>query len=402
MNMALTQDQELRSVCQTCPACHAEDTVDVFNGGELPVSVGVFYDSYSEAINAPLGKITLTFCRSCGLVFNREYDTSKDIFRPGYEVALHHSETFRKFIAGVAERLTSRFDLHGKRIVEIGCGDAYFLRALATSGNNHCTGIDPTVSNEGMQEVENGTVYLIRDYFGSKHQNIETDFICCLSVLEAIPCPAPFLAAVHSLASQSDAPLYFEVFNAWRAFQEQEVWSVHYEQCNYFGPANLRNIFAHYGFSIGEIAACYQGDQYLFVEAISADLPVQKSDRSDRLDVPEALLSFNQAYSEKLDLWRHRFDQYRADGDRVAVWGSGGKGITFLNTVEGAGIVEFVAEINPDKQGKFIPGSGQKIVSPEFLAEYQPDKIIITNALYEEEMKGQARDLGINAEFLIA
>lgn len=402
MNMTLTQDQELHSASLACPACHAAETVDVFNGGELPVSVGMFYDSKLDAINAPLGKITLAFCRSCGLVFNREYDISKEIFRPGYEVALRHSEIFRNFIAGVAERLTSRFDLNDKRIVEIGCGDAYFLRALAATGNNHCTGIDPTVSNEGMQKVENGTIQLIRDYFGPKYQNIETDFICCLSVLEAIPRPAPFLEAVHTLASQSDAPLYFEVFNAWRAFQEQEVWSVHYEQCNYFGPDSLKNIFEHHGYSVGEIAPCYQGDQYLFVEALPARVSAQKIDQQAVLDVPEVLLSFNQAFTEKLDLWRRRFDQFRTDGDRVVVWGSGGKGITFLNTVAGADIVEFVAEINPDKQGKFVPGSGQKIVPPEFLAEYQPHKIIITNALYQKEMKGQALDLGVNAEFLVA
>jgi hypothetical protein len=84
------------------------------------------------------------------------------------------------------------------------------------------------------------------------------------------------------------------------------------------------------------------------------------------------------------------------------LWGTGGKGITFVNSLETAEAIPFVVEINPDKQGKYIPGTGQRIVPPEFMAEYRPDKVIITNALYEKEMKQQARDLGVDCEFHVA
>lgn len=386
----------------TCPACRMAKMVDVFRAGALPANVGVFHDTRSAALDAPRGKITLAYCRACGFVHNREFDASKSIFEPGYEVALHHSETFRNFITGVAEHLISRFDLNRKRIVEIGCGDAYFLRRLAALGGNQCTGIDPTIASEGLQRVENGEVRLIRDYFGPAYQQLETDFVCCLSVFEDIPRPAPFLAAVHALASRSNAPLYFEVFNAWRAFEEQEVWSVHYEQCNYFGLESLRNVFTRHGFTVDEAASCYQGDQYLFVEATPAPLPAQEPVEVSESDIPDVLLSFERVFTKKLDLWSQRLRQYRNDDQRVVVWGTGGKGITFLNSVAGADTIEYVAEINPDKQGKFVPGTGQRIVPPEFLAEYQPHKIIITNELYATEMKNQARTLGVDAEFLIA
>ncbi len=213
-----------------CPACASTETDDVFRAGELPINVGEFYSTHASAIDAPVGNVTLSHCRACGFVHNRELDTSMDVFRPGYEVALHHSETFRTFINGVAERLVDRFDVRQKRVLEIGCGDAYFLKKLAALGANNCTGIDPTIVIEGESAEGAGTVRLIRDYFGSDHQNIDADFVCCLSVFEDIPNPGPFLSAVHTLASRHNASLYFEVFNAWRAFEEHEVWSVHYEQ----------------------------------------------------------------------------------------------------------------------------------------------------------------------------
>ncbi len=385
-----------------CPACSGDKAIDVFRGPELPANVGVFYDSALEAMNAPRGGITLTYCPSCGLVFNRQFDAEADIFKPGYEVALHHSETFRNYIEGVAARLVERFDLKGKRIVEIGCGDAYFLKRLAELGGNDCIGIDPTVAAEGAHPVDAGSVELVRDYFGAAHQHHDADFVCCLSVFEDIPRPESFLAAAHALASRKDAPLYFEVFNAWRALDAQEVWSVHYEQCNYFSLQSLKRVFALNGFSVEAASTCYEGDQYLFVEArtekegaVGASAPAER-------EVPQTLLTFEDNFRKNIELWNGLLADCKQKNERVVVWGTGGKGITFLNSLDDARSIEFVAEINPDKQGKYLPGTGQKIVPPEFLAEYQPHKIIITNALYEREMKQQARAMGVEAEFLIA
>ncbi len=76
--------------------------------------------------------------------------------------------------------------------------------------------------------------------------------------------------------------------------------------------------------------------------------------------------------------------------------------MSFLNALNCEGVIQYVVEINPHKQGKYIPGTGQKIVPLEFLAEYQPDIVIITNALYEREMKQQARELGVNPDFVVA
>ena len=386
----------------TCAACARTGTIDFFAVKNLPINVGVFYADRSQAHAAPRGDIQLTFCPSCGFVQNRLFDATQVIFEPGYEVALRHSETFRHFMQGVVNRLIERFQLSHKRIIEIGCGDAYLLGMLAESGANQCVGIDPTVTGAGAKKLGEGSVQLVQDYFGTQHTEQDADFICCLSVFEDIPQPAAFLANVRKLAARHQAPLYFEVFNAWRAFENQEIWSVHYEQCNYFSLACLEHIFQQNGFAVMNSGCCYEGDQYLYVEAVCSDRKALKPAQSVEADLPSPLASLESLFLQKLTHWNTRLNHYQESGERVVVWGTGGKGITFLNTVEAAKYIEFVVEINPDKQGRFVPGSGQAIVSPKFLAEYQPHKIIITNALYAEEMKQQARDIGVEAEFLIA
>ena len=384
-----------------CPACGGHMR-GVFEVGRLPVNVGVFYDGAAEAEAAPMGDIELAHCERCGLVHNRRFDPDADIFRPGYEVALHHSQTFRTFIADLVDRLSARFDLTGKRILEIGCGDGYVLKQLAERGND-CIGIDPTVREPGPVPVSQGTMRLVRDYFGPAHAAIEADFLCCLSVFEDIARPGPFLGAAHAIARRSGAPLYIEVFNGARAIEAGEVWSVHYEQCNYFGLEALVRILELNGFAVEDAGTCYEGDQYLYAVARAVPPTVDGSPDRGEGDAPNptALERFATSFKKRRDDWNERLAHWRKGGESAVAWGTGGKGITFLNTVDSRGI-EAVLEINPDKQGRHLPGTGHPIVAPERLAELRPDHVIVSNALYLAEMEAQARALGVECRFWVA
>jgi len=86
----------------------------------------------------------------------------------------------------------------------------------------------------------------------------------------------------------------------------------------------------------------------------------------------------------------------------VAVWGMGSKGVTFLNTVPGAASIETVVDINPRKQGHHVAGTGQRILTPEQLAELGADVVIAMNPLYREEIGGDLEALGIHADVVLA
>ena len=60
----------------------------------------------------------------------------------------------------------------------------------------------------------------------------------------------------------------------------------------------------------------------------------------------------------------------------------------------GAGQVEYVVDVNPYRHGRHMPGSGQEIVAPEFLAEYRPEVVIAMNPIYLDEIGAElARQL---------
>ncbi|MEO2013377.1 MAG: class I SAM-dependent methyltransferase [Fuerstiella sp.] len=383
-----------------CPVCKSGGCIDAFEATGIPIHVGICGNTPEEARSLPTGDVVLSFCRECGFLHNRVFDPGKLYYRPDYEVALHHSPTFVKFMNGVTTRLMKRFELQNKRILEIGCGGAYFLRMLAELGDNNCVGYDPTVATEGLEKIGSGSVELVRDYFGPKY-SIDADFICCLSVFENIPQPVSFLKNLREQIGDLSPGIYFEVFNAFQAISSQETWSINYEQVNWFSRQSLSNAFEQAGFVVSESGECYEGGQYAFVDAVPGEPRPQNTGHST-MEIPHEVVEFASHHQQQMELWTQRLQEYQASGRRVVVWGAGGKGISFLNQLPTSDAIPYVVDINPDKRGTFIPGSAQEIVSPKFLAEFKPETIILMNALYQDEIRQQVEDLGLDCDFLIA
>lgn len=384
-----------------CGGCGTPAESAFFENDRTPADCGFAPFDESTARSARKGSIRLVACRCCGLIQNAEFDPAIIRFEPGYEVELTHSPSFAEFQQSLARRLVRDFDLNGKGIVEIGCGQGRFLKLLCELGGNLGTGIDPTLSNPGRFDVGHGYVELIQGYFPDPRlENLFPDLICSLSVIEDIPDFVPFLKAVHGLAMPNRTPVYFEVFNATAALERAEVWSIHYEQCNYFSQEALENVLTLNGFRISRSGTCYHGDQYLFAEAVPVELGEQPDvTPGTSLSVVE---TFSSSFQSQLEHWNLFMRTARDNRRKIVLWGSGGKGISFLNNLDTPESVLVVVDINPDRQGRFLPGTGHRIVGPNVLPELGPDVVIATNRIYLEEIRSQVRDLGLRPEFLVA
>ncbi|NNJ24981.1 hypothetical protein LzC2_10430 [Planctomycetes bacterium LzC2] len=270
--------------------------------------------------------------------------------------------------------------------------------------------MDPTAPREGREPAGGGAVELIRAYFDDRTarraNDPPVDFVCCLSAFEHVPEPAALLRTVRDMSGDRGAGLYFEVFDARRALGRGEIWSVHYEQCNLFGAASLAALFRHAGLTVTDAGNCYAGDQYAFVDAAADPAAADPPDDLEPDGLPPELASFSAAHRAKRAEWSDRLAGWRSAGKTAAFWGAAGKGVTFLNSLPlaapGDGVIGFVVDSNPDKHGRFLPGTGHPILPPAALAENPPDVVILSNALYEQEIRRQAAGLGFDGEFVIA
>jgi SAM-dependent methyltransferase len=367
-----------------------------------PVDIGMLWPTEKQAQQAPVGEIALCHCHGCGFVFNRSFAPEKISYEPGFEASLHHSPVHRQFLVATAANLIERFELRNKNVIEVGCGSGFFLELLCNMGANQGVGFDPSITDLQSIGSGNGSVKLVRGTYGVQHSALAVDLLCCRSVLEHIHRPQHFVQAIRTICADRDVDAYFEIANGTYIFEQQIGWNIFYEQCSYFSEENLVDLFRRSGFSVLRSGTCFADGNYLFVDVTTRHAMTQATSTpiGDR-QLSDTLRQFSRNYEDQLSIWTDRLTSWAGNQKRVAVWGAGGRGIMFVNALP-TKTVSYVVDINPQRQGRFVAGSGQRVVPPAFMTEYSPDIIVIMNAVYEEEIRRAAANLNLTCEFVLA
>lgn len=363
----------------------------------VPTRVGIVSTSRAEALAAPKGDVQLALCRGCGYVGNALYDPRLVYFGPGYEASLHQSETYKQFVDELARRLASRFGGPRASVLEIGCGSGYFLEQLVASGFASGLGIDPSAPTTPPPATSRVT--FLAEPYGERHTQMRANLVCTRHTLHVMQAPRGVVtAASHAV----DAPgaVYIEVPNARDIFSHDAVWRLMYEYASYFTEQSLANVLRVAGCSVVEAGPCFAGGQY--VSALGE--PVRGGPQARVVPPTGEFVAEAEAFGRGLGATLQRWDTTVKGlldaGRRVAVWGAGGRGLNFLTLVPSCGRVEAVVDIGAQRQGGFVPGTGQAIAAPESLRRKRPDVVIVTNATYLEEIKGQLGELGLAPELL--
>jgi len=299
----------------------------------------------------------------------------------------------------MAHDLVERHHLREKKILEIGCGNAEFLSLICGLGNNRGAGFDPAFI-PGRADLQAGRgITVVPDYYSEQYAHHEADFVICRHTLEHIAKPQQFLRTMRAaLASNVDAAIFFEVPNAPFVFQNQGIWDVIYEHCFYYSSGALARLFSSCGFDVLRVSSTFNG-QYLCLEGrISSGNAGMLGDAGGDVDeMREEVRNFAEEYRAIRARWEQALGNFAEQRKRVALWGAGAKGAMFLNAFKKASTLEYIVDVNPHKWGLYVPGTGQKVVSPEFLKSYQPDVLLIANPNYQDEISRQTSALGIQA-----
>ncbi len=386
----------------TCPTCGSTALQPFYTVTDVPVHSVLLLESRAAATDFPTGDITLAVCHRCGFISNIAFDGSVQAYSAPYEGTQSYSPTFRAFHKQLAEQLIERYDLRGKEIIEIGCGQGEFLILLCELGGNQGIGFDPAYDNRLPEGMASDRVQFIADFYSEEYTSYHADFVCCKMTLEHIPDTAAFVRRVRrSIGNRLSTKVFFQVPNARYVLQDRAFWDVYYEHCSYFDANSLTYLFEHCGFHVLETRTEYD-DQYLVIEAI----PVAGQPTESRfsptavqglLDEVNAFRIDCESRFTAWDQWLHEMD---AAGKRVVIWGGGSKGVAFLTALQRHAAIGYAVDINPNKHGTFMAGTGHEIVGPKNLATYRPDAVIVMNPIYCNEIKQELATLGVRAELL--
>lgn len=370
---------------------------------DVPVFCNALHHSAAEARAAARGDLELMWSPTTGFLWNGAFDAELVAYNPAYENSLHHSPRFQAFASDLADRLIERYDLRGRRIVEIGSGEGNFLAMLCERGEGTGVGYDPSFDPARSKVVTSPRMQIVREHYPTDRP-IDAALVLCQHVLEHVTDPAGLIEGVRrSIPDGSGTAVYFEVPDATYMLAELAVWDLIYEHHSYFAAPALAQLFRRCGFEIVEVDRTF-GDQYLYLEARATTAPastavpsLDEADAAPLTKLGELVAGFGDHVRRLREQWTARLAAMLGDGP-VAVWGAGSKGVTFLNLIEPGAHVGHVVDINPNKWGLHLPGTGHQVVGPDALAGTGVRTVLVMNPLYVGEITEQVRSLGIDAD----
>jgi len=383
-----------------CFSCGSLDLTSFYEQRQIPVNNCMLLNSRAEAISFPRGDLRLAFCSSCGFIQNVLFDAERLEYDGVYEYSQGFSARFNQFQAELVQRLVTQYDLKGKSILEIGCGEGHFLFDLARATGSKALAMDPVFAPDRIPADLAGQIECIRDLFDERYTDLSADFIACRNTLEHIQPVAEFVGTVRKMLGEKREPVvFFEVPDSLRVLNELAFWDIHYEHCSYFSIGSLARLFRREGFEVYNLTTEFD-DQYLLIETVASNGdcgPVWDAEH-DMPELEQQVRYFRDHHEAKLAEWGKSVQRVHQNGGRAVLWGSGSKAVTYLDGLGLRDEIEFVVDINPQRHGKYIIGSGQEVVAPDFLKEYKPDLVVAMNNAYVEEIRHDLQAMGVEAE----
>jgi SAM-dependent methyltransferase len=377
----------------SCPVCAGNNTRPFFFLERFPVQEGNLARTRESAIAAETSSLEFHFCQDCMHAWNRLFDPDRIQFDADYDINLAHSHVYLRYLDDVAKRLVRRYRLEGASVLEIACGKGDFLRRLVNAGMGDAHGFDPTWVRS---EASDSRIKFHEGYFEASHTDLVPALICCRSLLQYLPEPRAFLSKIISGLSTKTV-LYFEVPDGAETFRSGNVWNMTYEHGAFFNEVSLAALVACIGCELSDLQSSL-GGSVLEVEA-SVVPPSQKALRNSAMNrvFADAYTGFEELRRRKISVWKQRFLEWQEGGKSVVLWGAGARAINFLCSVPESRVTEVVVDINPSRQGRFLPVTGQEVVAPQELSSLRPDVVIASNPHFAEEIFHQLGALGIDS-----
>ena len=369
-----------------CRSCGSQALRVVLDLGNHPLSDALLADE-QQAREERRYPLQLSQCRRCSLLQVTETIPPEILFQRDYPYFSSSSPALLSHAADHAQQLIYQRRLDANSlVVEVACNDGYMLRNFVERGIP-CLGIDPAVGP--ATKARSLGIPVINDFFSLElaerlaAEGKFADVMIANNVVAHVDRINEFVAAFEKLL-KPDGIAVFECAYAVDMIEKCEFDTIYHEHLFYHTLHSLKALFGRHGLHLN-------GAERLSIHGGSLRVYASRNKKgSDRLhELMEHEICLGVGGTEWLDGFSKRVCNLgetligflRAEknkGKRIACYGAAAKGSTLINYLDlGPGFFEYVADANPFKQGRLMPGQHIPIVHPDRLSESKPDLVLL-------------------------
>ncbi|WP_053154904.1 class I SAM-dependent methyltransferase [Pseudomonas sp. Pf153] len=399
-----------------CRGCAAPLSLPLIDLGTAPPSNAyVHADRLAEAEQwVPL---KAAVCQQCWLVQTEDYTSADSLFDAEYAYFSSFSTTWLAHAESYVDAMVERFALNAdSRVVEIAANDGYLLQFVAQRGIA-CLGVEPTRST--AQAAREKGLEIREVFFGRetatqlKSEGWAADLMAANNVLAHVPDINDFLAGFATLLKPTGVAT-FEFPQLLTLMAGQQFDTLYHEHYSYLSLTAVQALCERNGLEVFDVSqlTTHGGSLRVFVQRQDGERRAVQPEVRKQLQLELAAgvktVEYYATLAPAAERIKHQLLRFllqaKADGKRVVGYGAAAKGNTLLNY---AGIkpdlLAWVADANPHKQGKYLPGSRIPVVAPERIALEKPDYILVLPwNLLEEVTRQLAHATQWGAKFVVA
>lgn len=373
--------------CRGCATPLALPLIDL--GTSPPSNAYVRADQLEQAEQWVPLKVAV--CQHCWLVQTEDYTSADSLFDAEYAYFSSFSSTWLAHAERYVAEMVERFGLTAdSRVVEIAANDGYLLQYVAGRGIP-CLGVEPTRST--AQAAREKGLEIRELFFGRETASQlvadgwSADLMAANNVLAHVPDINDFLGGFATLLKPTGVAT-FEFPQLLTLMAGQQFDTLYHEHYSYLSLTAVHTLCARNGLEVFDVSPLptHGGSLRVFVQRADGQRrevqPAVQQQLQAELAAGVKTPGYYATLAPAAERIKHELLRFllqaKADGKRVVGYGAAAKGNTLLNY---AGVkpdlLAWVADANPHKQGKYLPGSRIPIVSPERIELEKPDYVLV-------------------------
>lgn len=352
-----------------CRVCRSSRVTTVFDLGEQSFT-GIFPSKFQDV---PTGRLALALCEDCGLVQLADAYPLDILYGPTYGYRSGLNRSMIAHLADTVAPLERMTHLQGATVLDIGSNDGTLLRQYRTPRLTKI-GIDPLAGKFG-EFYDRTSLPVERFFTADTYWNVTSrpaKVVTSIAMLYDLPDPVAFARDVAEVLDD-DGVWHMEVAYMPWMLHTGAFDTICHEHLEYYSLGILQRILTDTGFKIIRASTNATNGGSLAVTAAKVD----SAHEADLTFTPWLIAHENRAGIARLDVWddfarrvRSKADEtlgllsaLRVRGLRVCGLGASTKGNVLLQYAGiGTMMLDAIGDVNPDKHGKFTPGTRIPIV----------------------------------------